>query len=255
MTDGQGAGGESRAADRHLDEVFREFATTRSPVLREELVTAHLDLARQLARRFAHRSEPLDDLVQVASIGLIKAVEGFDPDLGFAFSAYATRTILGELKRHFRDRGWSIRAPRRIQELYLQLGPAVETLSQSLGRSPTVPEVAAAVGADEDEVLEALEAGRGYRSASLDEPGPDGESQQSKLGGEDRGFTAVEERSVLLPALGLLPEREQTILRLRFVDDLTQSEIATRLGISQMHVSRLLSRSLAVLRDVYHQES
>jgi RNA polymerase sigma-B factor len=237
------------------DERFRQFAATRDLALRDELVTEHLDLARQLSRRFAHRSEPLDDLMQVASIGLIKAVEGFDPDLGFAFSAYATRTILGELKRHFRDRGWSIRAPRRVQELYLQLGPAVEELSQRLGRSPTVSEVSQEVGASEDEVLEAFEAGRGYRSASLDEPGPDGESQQTKIGTEDRAFTTAEERSVLLPALEHLPERERTILQLRFVDDLTQSEIAARVGISQMHVSRLLARSLTFLRQAYHDDA
>lgn len=238
---------------KDVDEQFREFAATRDPALRDRLVTEHLDLARQLSRRFAHRSEPLDDLMQVASIGLIKAVEGFDPDLGFAFSAYATRTILGELKRHFRDRGWSVRAPRRVQELYLQLGPAVEELSQRLGRSPTVAEVSEHVGATEDEVLEAFEAGRGYRSASLDEPGPDGETQQAKLGSEDRAFHTAEERSVLLPALAQLPERERLILQLRFVDDLTQSEIANRVGISQMHVSRLLARSLNVLREAYEE--
>ncbi len=236
------------------EERFRRFAQTRDPALRDELVTEHLDLAYQLARRFAHRSEPLDDLIQVASIGLIKAVEGFDPELGFAFSAYATRTILGELKRHFRDRGWSVRAPRRIQELYLRLGPTVEELSQRLGRTPTVAEVAEEVGAGEDEVLEAFEAGRGYRSASLDEPGPDGETQEAKLGTEDRAFSTAEERSILLPALERLPERERRILQLRFVEDLTQSEIASRVGISQMHVSRLLARSLRMLRECYVQE-
>lgn len=233
---------------------FRALVRTGDPEIRAELITEHLDLARRLARRFAHRSESLDDLEQVASIGLIKAVEGFDPELGFAFSAYATRTILGELKRHFRDRGWSIRAPRRVQELYLHLGQTTEDLSHRLGRAPTLAEMATASDATEEEVLEALEAGRGYRSASLDEPGPDGGSPQDRLGRDDPDYAHAEDRTVLLPVMQTLPERERAILRMRFIEDLTQSEIAERVGISQMHVSRLLARSLQQLRSAFEAE-
>lgn len=240
--------------DPALDQEFREYAKTRDLRLRQQLVTAHLDLAQQLARRFSGRNESLDDLTQVASIGLLKAVDGFDPELGFAFSSYATRTIIGELKRHFRDRGWSVRAPRRVQELYLQLGPTVEDLSQRLGRSPVIAEVAKSVGTSQEEVLEALEAGHNYRSMSLDQLGYEEETRHPRLGQVDRSFATTEERSVLLPALARLPEREREILRLRFVDDLTQSEIAERIGISQMQVSRLLARSLAALRQAYDRE-
>jgi len=232
-------------------ERFRQLVRTGDPDIRAELITDHLELARRLARRFAHRSESLDDLEQVASIGLIKAVEGFDPELGFAFSAYATRTILGELKRHFRDRGWSVRAPRRVQELYLHLGQTTEDLAHSLGRAPTLTEIATAADASEEEVLEALEAGRGYRSASLDEPGADGGTPQDRLGREDPDYAHAEDRTVLLPVMATLPERERTILHMRFVEDLTQSEIAERVGISQMHVSRLLARSLQQLRSAF----
>ncbi len=230
---------------------LREFSRTRDPKLRDELITAHVGLVEQLAKRFANRSEPLDDLVQAGSIGLIKAVEGFDPDLGFEFAAYATKTIVGELKRHFRDKGWSVRAPRRVQELYLNLGQTVEELSQRLGRSPTVKELAAETGVSEDAVLEALEAGHAYRSTSLDSPGPEGETLGNRLGTDDLEFDKAEDRAVLLPRLAALPARERLILKLRFVDDLTQSEIAQRVGLSQMHVSRLLARSLAMLHEAY----
>ncbi|HLI15768.1 MAG TPA: SigB/SigF/SigG family RNA polymerase sigma factor [Acidimicrobiales bacterium] len=235
--------------DDSVTALFHEYATTRDRRLRDRLVTLHLGLVEQLARRFANRSESFDDLYQAASIGLIKSVEGFNPDLGFEFSAYATKTIVGELKRHFRDRGWSVRAPRRVQELYLSLGPILEELSQRLRRSPTVAELAAAAAATEEEVLEALEAGHAYRSASLDSPGPEGDTLGGRLGREDEEFTTAEDRAVLLPYLNALPERERLIVRLRFVDDLTQSEIAARVGLSQMHVSRLLARSLAALRE------
>jgi RNA polymerase sigma-B factor len=234
-----------------LTEKMREFSRTRDPKLRDQLITAHVGLVEQLAKRFANRSEPLDDLVQAGSIGLIKAVEGFDPDLGFEFAAYATKTIVGELKRHFRDKGWSVRAPRRVQELYLNLGQTVEELSQRLGRSPTVKELATETGVTEDAVLEALEAGHAYRSTSLDSPGPEGETLGNRLGREDLEFNKAEDRAVLLPHLASLPERERLILKLRFVDDLTQSEIAQRVGLSQMHVSRLLARSLSMLHEAY----
>jgi RNA polymerase sigma-B factor len=167
------------------------------------------------------------------------------------FSTYATHTIVGELKRHFRDKGWAVRAPRRMQELYLRLGKIVSTLSQELGRSPTIQELAAEAQVSEEEVLEALEAGQAYRFSSLDAPTPgedDGDSLGARLGEEDAGLVDAEHRVALSPLIARLPAREQTILHLRFFEGMTQSEIAGRLGISQMHVSRLLARSLAQLR-------
>ena len=234
-----------------LREQFVAFAGNRDSLLRDQLVAAHLGLAEYLARRFANRGEPLDDLFQVASLGLIKAVDRFDPTRGVEFSTYATHTIVGELKRHFRDKGWAVRAPRRMQELYLRLGKVVATLGQELGRSPTIAELAAEVQVSEEEVLEALEAGQAYRSTSLDAPtgGEDGETLGARLGGEDASMEDAESRATLSPLLAQLPPRERLILHLRFFDGLTQSEIATRLGISQMHVSRLLARSVSQLRS------
>jgi RNA polymerase sigma-B factor len=217
--------------------------------LRDELVTEHIDLARRLAHRFANRGEPYDDLVQVGSIALIKAVDRFDPDRGVEFTTYATGTVIGELKRHFRDKGWAVRAPRRIQELYLELGHTIDALSQELGRPPTVPELADTIGVSQDAILEAIEAGQGYRSSSIDAPGQRDETLADRLGSDDAGVAVVDERSVLAPALAALPERQQEVVRLRFVDGLTQSEIASRVGISQMHVSRLLAQSLARIRE------
>jgi RNA polymerase sigma-B factor len=228
---------------------FREFATSRDEELRTELVEAHLGLAEHLARRFTHRGEHHDDLVQVSSLGLIKAVDRFDPERGVEFSTFATKTILGELKRHFRDKGWAIRAPRRVQELYLNLGQAVASLSQELGRSPTITELARDTGASEDDVIEALEAGQSYRSTSLEGTGPDDDGIGARLGVEDSQFGAAEWRAVLIPHLRTLPPRHRAVLRHRFVDGMTQTEIASRIGVSQMHVSRLLNRSLALLRD------
>jgi RNA polymerase sigma-B factor len=228
--------------------MFAELARTGDSSLRDELVEAHLGLAGHLARRFVYRGESYDDLVQVASIALIKAVDRFDPERGVEFTTFATQTILGELKRHFRDKGWAIRAPRRLQELYLNLNQSVASLSQTLKRSPTIAELAADTGATEEQVLEALEAGQSYRSTSLDNTGPDDEGLGSRLGVDAEGMGVAEWRTILEPHVQSLPEREQTILRLRFVDCLTQSEIATRIGLSQMHVSRLLVHSLKTLR-------
>ena len=232
-----------------LRQMFEELARSGDSEVRAQLVEAHLGLAEVLARRFVYRGESYDDLVQVASIALIKAVDRFDPDRGVEFTTFATKTILGELKRHFRDKGWAIRAPRRLQELYLHLNQSVATLSQELKRSPTIAELAADTGATEEQVLEALEAGQSYRSMSLDSPGPDDEGLGSRLGVEPEGMGVAEWRTMLEPHVQALPEREQTIIRLRFVDGLTQSEIATRIGLSQMHVSRLLVHSLATLRQ------
>ena len=230
---------------------FAEFAVTRDPGLRDRLVEDHLGLAHQLARRFANRGETHEDLVQVASVALIHAVDRFDPDRGFEFSTFATRTILGELKRHFRDKGWAVRAPRRIQELYLELGAATEALAQELGHPPTVAELAERTGASEEAVLEALEAGQAYRATSIDAPDRREGTIGSRLGQIDAGYEGADDHQVLVAAMAELPEREQGILRLRYVDGLTQSQIAERVGVSQMHVSRLLAASIARLRKSF----
>jgi RNA polymerase sigma-B factor len=232
-------------------EKFTELAATGDRRIRDELVEAHIGLAEYLARRFANRGEPLDDLVQVALIGLVKAVNRFDPNRGVEFSTYATHTIAGELKRHFRDKGWAVRAPRRMQELYLRLTQVVSSLGQQLGRSPTIGELATETQVSEEEVLEALEAGQAYRFASLDVPkggSDDGDTLGEGLGEDDPGIANAESRVVLSPLMARLPARQRQIIRLRFFEGLTQSEIASRLGISQMHVSRLLARSVAELR-------
>ena len=236
---------------------FREYADTQDTALRTELVTAHMGLAEYLARRFTNRGEPLDDLVQVASLGLLKAVDRFDPERGLEFSTYATPTIVGELKRHFRDKGWAVRVPRRVQELHLRLGSVVSTLSQELGRSPTIGEIAQAASVSEEDVLEAIEAGHAYRFTSLDAPsGADDEGTlASQLGSDDQALVDSEHRVALSPLIARFPPRERTILHLRFFEGLTQSEIAGRLGISQMHVSRLLARSLAQLRASAEDDS
>ena len=240
--------------DKHvLLRTFQEFAATRQPALRDALIEAHLGLAEYLARRFANRGEPLDDLVQVASLGLVKAVERFDPARGLEFTTFATPTIVGELKRHFRDKGWAVRVPRRVQELHLRVTGVVDELQLELGRSPTVAEIAVRAGTSEDEVVEAVDAGSAYRSASLDAGRSDDDESPGLIGqlGElDPGLARAESRAGLNPLLAQLPEREQLMLFLRFYEGKTQSEIAQRLGISQMHVSRLLSRSLERLREL-----
>ena len=235
-----------------LDARFAEYRRTGDRRLRDELVEDHVPLAQFLARRFAHRGEPHEDLVQVALLGLLKAVDRFDPERGLQFSTFATPTIVGEIKRHFRDKGWAMRVPRRVQELHLQLARVVGGLGQELGRSPTVAEIATHVGASEEEVLEALEAGGMYRLTSLDGPaatGDEGADLASMLGEHDPDFDRVEHKVELSELLAGLPEREQTIVHLRFFRGLTQSEIAAQVGISQMHVSRLLARSLELLRE------
>ncbi len=242
MTDGPRSSGDDTKA------LFLELAATRDHSVRDRLVTAHLGLAHQLARRYANRGEPYEDLVQVASLAIVKSVDRFDPDRGVEFTTFATRTVVGELKRHFRDKGWAVRAPRRVQELYLELGKVAETLSQQLGRSPTVKELAAATGATEEAVLEALEAGEGYRTSSIDAADRGDGALASSIGRDDASLDNVEDRELLAPAVARLAPRERLILQLRFAHGLTQSEIAARVGISQMHVSRLLAVSLERLR-------
>jgi RNA polymerase sigma-B factor len=216
---------------------------------RDELVVRFMPLARQLAARYRHAGEPLDDLVQVACVGLIKAVDRYDPERGSGFTRYAVPTMLGEIKRHFRDRGWSVHVPRATQELVLKVGEALGALPAKLGRSPTPRDVAAAVGASVEEVLEAMEAATAYEAVSLDAPRPGSGEEESwtlaeSLSEEDPGFERVEVGETLRGTLEALPARERLILRLRFEEDMTQAEIADLIGVSQMHVSRLLRRSL-----------
>jgi RNA polymerase sigma-B factor len=241
------------ATGRAVDERFGVYRRTRDRRLRDELVEEHAPLAHFLARRFANRGEPVDDLVQVALVGLLKAVERFEPGRGLQFSTFATPTILGELKRHFRDRGWAVRVPRRVQELHLQLGRIVATLGQEQGRSPTPAEVADRAGVSEENVLEAMEAGSLYRLVSLEAPATRDEEEANELvaclGDDDPAFEQIEHRSELDELLGVLPDRERRIVELRFFEGMTQSEIAERVGVSQMHVSRLLARSLETLRS------
>jgi RNA polymerase sigma-B factor len=233
-------------------EKFKEYRRTGERSLRNELVEEHVRLAEFLARRFAHRGESPDDLRQVALVGLLKAVERFEPDRGLQFSSFATPTITGELKRHFRDRGWAVRVPRRIQELHLELDRTVNELSQELGRPPTPAEIAQRAGVLEEDVLESMEAGSLYRLALIDAGRPDDESGTSpaqRLGELDQELLAVDNRVAVSEMLAVLPQREQNIVYLRFFEGLTQSEIAERVGISQMHVSRLLARSLETLGE------
>jgi RNA polymerase sigma-B factor len=232
---------------------FADYRRTGDPGLRDELVLEHIGLARALARRYAGRGESLDDIQQVAMMGLVKAVDRFDPDRGLAFTTFAVPTITGEIKRHFRDRTWSTRVPRGLQELALRLGTTVRTLSQELGRSPSVAEIAEALSVDEEAVLEAMEVSRSYRAASLDAPAQDdaGRSRgEDALGRVDQGFESVERRMTVDHLLGTLSERDRTIIVLRFFGNKTQSEIAAEIGISQMHVSRLLARALERLHGV-----
>jgi RNA polymerase sigma-B factor len=234
----------------HVKALFRRYRETQDLEVRQELIEAHLGLVEYLARRFAGRGEPLEDLVQVATIGLIKAVDRFDPDREVEFSTYATPTIAGELKRHFRDKGWAVRVPRRLQELNLQLGEIIGQLSQKHGRSPTVAEMAEAAGTTEEEVLEGLDSAHAYTLTSLDAPtGEEDLALREQIGTEDETLELLEYRTSLEPLLEQLPPRERTMLYLRFFKGMTQSEIADRLGISQMHVSRLLARTLAQLRE------
>ncbi|AOS64367.1 RNA polymerase sigma-70 factor, sigma-B/F/G subfamily [Actinoalloteichus hymeniacidonis] len=219
--------------------------------LRERLVTEHLPLARHVARRFANRGESQEDLVQVATMGLIKAVDRFDHQRGVDFLSYAVPTVMGEVRRHFRDTGWTVRVPRRLQELHLALNSASGTLSQTLGRAPTPGELSEQLEIPVEEVYEGLAAGHAYRSSSLDEMLVDDESMAlgDTLGQEEPELENVENREMLQPLLAALPARDRTVLLLRFFANMTQTQIAERVGISQMHVSRLLARTLRRLRD------
>ncbi|HTY70892.1 MAG TPA: RNA polymerase sigma factor SigF [Actinomycetes bacterium] len=220
--------------------------------LRDELVALHLPLVEHLAGRFRNRGEPYDDLVQVGTIGLINAVDRFDVERGVEFSTYATPTVVGEIRRHFRDKGWAVRVPRRLQDLRLQLAAAGQELTQAQGRSPTVAELAAHLGISEDEVIEGLDTANAYTAVSLEataDTAAESAAVLDTLGAEDEALADVENREALKPLLAGLEPRERQILLLRFFRNMTQSEIAAEVGISQMHVSRLLSRSLRRLRE------
>ena len=219
---------------------------------REQLIEQYMSLVRSLARRYSYRGEQLEDLVQIGAIGLIKAIDRFDLERGVELTTYATPNIIGEIKRHFRDKGWSVRVPRGLQELNVQLSRLIEQLTVQLGRSPTIAELSKASGSTEEEVLEALESGRAYSSLSLSTGGGDGEDDLDPLesiGTEEHQYEVSEDRAVLAPGFRVLDERERKILQLRFFDGLTQSQIAQQVGISQMHVSRLIRRSLEKIRD------
>jgi RNA polymerase sigma-B factor len=233
-------------------ELFRRLRETGDPEIRETLAQLHLPLVEYLARRFKDRGEPVDDLVQVGSVGLLKAIDRFDVDRGVEFSTYATPTIVGELKRYFRDKGWAVRVPRRLQELSLRMNKIVAQLTQELGRSPTISELAEVAEVSEEEVLEALESGQAYSTTSLDAPSgeeEDAPERMERMGEDDLQLENLEYFASLAPLIEQLPERERQILYLRFFKGMTQSTIAEQIGISQMHVSRLLSRTLAFLRE------
>jgi RNA polymerase sigma-B factor len=235
-------------------ELFRLHNRTRDLGAREELIRRFTPLARSLALRYRGGSEPQDDLMQVASLGLLQAVDRFDPERGIPFAAFAAPTILGELRRHFRDRVWSMRVPRGLQERIQLVDEAVAKLTGELQRPPSVREVAERLDVDQVEVLEAFEASDARRTVSLDQPAgaaaePDEASLADRIGSEDPAFDTVEQRAAISRGLPALSERELTVLRLRFVDDLTQSQIADRIGHSQMHVSRILRGALRTLRQ------
>ena len=218
--------------------------------LRDRAIEAWLPLARHLAARYHGRGEPADDLLQTATVGLIKAVDRFDPERGVGFAGFAIPTVLGEIKRHFRDRTWSVRVPRRTQELRMAITEANNVLLHTLGRSPTVADIADHLKITEEAVLEGLEGARAYSAASLSTPiaGDESMSLGDTIGADDHEYEMTELRMVLGTVLAQLDEREQTILSLRFYGNMTQSDIAARIGVSQMHVSRLISRALAKLR-------
>jgi RNA polymerase sigma-B factor len=237
----------SQTDDREL---LRRYHEDGDRSARELLVQRHLPLVRALARRYAGRGEALEDIEQVGAIGLIKAIDRYELSREVALTTYATPNVVGEIKRHFRDKGWAIRVPRALQELNGKMGPTIERLTGKLGRSPSIAEIAAEFQTTPEQVLEAMEAGSAYAPASLS-AGPTAEGEldpMETIGTEDLNFERSEQRASLEPALELLPEREREILRMRFEDGLTQTQIAEQVGVSQMHVSRLIRKSLARMR-------
>jgi RNA polymerase sigma-B factor len=239
-----------------LGPLFEELAALsesdpRREVLRERLIARCLPLADHIARKFSGRGEPFDDLTQVARVGLVHAVDRFDASRGSPFLSFAVPTIMGEVRRHFRDNTWAMRIPRGVKELHLRLGPAVDSLSQRLGRSPTAKELAAELDVDASEVTQALIAGNAYQPSSIDASTAGAESENTladTLGEPEPRYDRVEEYLAIRPLIAQLPERERRVLTMRFFDSMTQTQIAKQLGISQMHVSRILAKTLAQLR-------
>src|SRR6185312_2807549 len=251
--EGRRARGAARLMQQSDKALLRRYHEEGDLAAREQLIEQYMSLVRSLARRYSYRGEQLDDLVQIGAIGLIKAIDRFDVNRGVELTTYATPNIIGEIKRHFRDRGWSVRVPRGLQELNVKLSKLVEQLTVQFGRSPTISELAKAAGVDEEDVLEALESGRAYSSLSLSTGGgtEDGEELDplESLGEIEHQYEVSEDRAVLAPGFRVLDDRERTILHLRFFEGLTQSQIAQQVGISQMHVSRLIRRALEKIRD------
>jgi len=237
-----------------VDQLFLRWQRHGDEVAREALVSRFMPLARSLARRYGRSSEPFDDLLQVASLGLLKAVDRFDPGRGFHFPSFAVPTILGEMRRYFRDSGWSVHVPRRAQERALEVRNAQEHLSNEHGHAPTVQELAEYLELDAEQVLDAIQTGHAYEAVSLDAPRPGSENETvaygETLGAEDERYELVELDATISAVLEQIPARERMILRMRFVEDLTQTEIAARLDISQMQISRLLRRALDQLREL-----
>jgi RNA polymerase sigma-B factor len=254
----EGAGPSRAEQDRRL---LIRYHRNGDSAAREELVQRLLPLARRMARRYRRSDEPLDDLVQVATLGLIKAIDRFDPARETAFSSYAVPTMLGELKRYFRDNGWAVHVPRGMQERVMQVDNCVKDLSRKIGRSPSVAEIGTALDLSAEQVLEAMEAASAYDAVSLEQQrsdadnGSSSDTFQDKLGTEEERYELVEYGATIAPTLKALSPRERLILHLRFVEDMTQSEIADRIGVSQMHVSRLIRRSLARLRTVAEHDT
>ncbi len=234
-------------------ELFRKYKQEGDEEARSQLIMSYLNLVRFLAAKFNNRGEPLEDLIQVGTIGLIKAIDRFEPDRGLEFTTYATPTIMGEIKRHFRDKGWSVRVPRRLQELSAKVNKATDELTMELQRSPTVDEIAERLEVSSDEVLEAMESGEAYSSVPLEGSGSDDDDDSlaviDRIGNEDKALASSDDRITLERVLAEFTPREQEVVRLRFTDGLTQAEIASRLGISQVQVSRLLRRTLKRMQE------
>jgi RNA polymerase sigma-B factor len=236
--------------DTNVDALLVAYHREGDERAREQALVESMPLVRALASRYAGRGEPLEDLVQVGSIGLIKAVDRFDVDRGVDFASYAVPTIVGEIRRHFRDKAWAMHVPRRLKELSLRLSRTLDQLTTELGRSPTIAELAAAAGVEEEDAIDALDSMNAYSTRSLHAPFDDDsdDSLSEKLGDEELGYAEVEDGAIVDAGLDALDERERQIVELRFFHELTQSQIASEIGISQMHVSRLLRRALATMR-------
>ena len=236
--------------ERQVDTLLRSYHRDGDREARDQALVELMPLVRALASRYAGRGEPLEDLVQVGALGLIKAVDRFDVDRGVEFSSYAVPTIVGEIRRHFRDRAWAMHVPRRLKELSVRLSRVLDELTTELGRSPTIAELAAATGVEDEDVIDALDSANAYSTRSLHAPFDDGDetSLADKLGEDDAGFAEVEDGSLVAAGLDALDERERRIVELRFFEEKTQSQIAAEVGISQMHVSRLLRSALATMR-------